>query len=107
MLDTSKTIDYIRNVEGPIHISFDVDALDPDLVDSTGTRVANGMEPEEVREIIKAALETNKLVSLDCVEFNLELGNPENSLLAVKRVFADDDISESESDPHNFANRQQ
>ena len=87
VLDVPNLIDYIRNLTGPCHISFDVDALDPALVDSTGTRVPDGLEPEEVREIIKTALDVNKLVSLDVVEFNKDLGDPDNSLLAVKRVF--------------------
>lgn len=87
VLDTTACVRYIKNLEGPIHISFDVDALDPELVDSTGTTVPNGMEADEVRAIITAALDKNKLVSLDVVEFNTELGNPDNSLLAIKRVF--------------------
>jgi len=97
VLDVPNLIDYIRKLTGPCHISFDVDALDPTLVDSTGTRVPNGLEPEEVREIIKTALDMNKLVSLDVVEFNVALGDPENSLLAVKRVFE----NERESDGEN------
>ena len=91
-------IDYIKELTGPIHISFDVDALDPELVDSTGTRVPEGLEPEEVREIIKTALEFDKLVSLDVVEFNKELGDPENSLMAVKRVFEPENYSDTDSD---------
>jgi len=87
VLDVPNVIDYIKKLDGPIHISFDVDALDPELVDSTGTRVPNGLEPEEVRAIIGTALDGDKLVSLDVVEFNKALGDPENSLLAVKRVF--------------------
>ena len=98
VLDVSSTIDYIKNLTGPIHISFDVDALDPELVDSTGTKVPDGLEPEEVREIIKTALDGDKLVSLDVVEFNKDLGCPDNSLMAVKRVFELDSISESDSD---------
>lgn len=95
VLDTTNVIQYINNLDGPIHISFDVDALDPELVDSTGTAVPNGMEPEEVRAIITAALNKNKLVSLDVVEFNTELGNPDNSLLAVKRVFDLEELAET------------
>ena len=75
-----------------------MDALDPNLVDSTGTKVPDGLEPEEVREIIKTTLEENKLVSLDVVEFNKDLGNPENSLLAVKRVFDTSEPSESDDE---------
>ena len=98
VLDVPNVIDFIRGLTGPIHISFDVDALDPELVDSTGTRVPDGLEPEEVREIIKTALDGNNLVSLDVVEFNKDLGDPENSLIAVKRVFENEGITESEEE---------
>ena len=83
VLDVPSVIKYIKSLNGPIHISFDVDALDPQLVDSTGTKVPDGLEPEDVQKIIASALEVDKLVSLDVVEFNKDLGNPENSLLAV------------------------
>merc|ERR1712051_160565 len=95
VLDVPSVIKYIKSLNGPIHISFDVDALDPQLVDSTGTKVPDGLEPEDVQKIIASALEADKLVSLDVVEFNKDLGNPENSLLAVKKVFETDQVSES------------
>lgn len=95
VLDVKSLIKYIKGLNGPIHISFDVDALDPQLVDSTGTKVPDGLEPEDVQRIISTALETDKLVSLDVVEFNKALGNPENSLLAVKKVFEAEEVSES------------
>lgn len=98
VLDVPNVIDFIKELSGPIHISFDVDALDPELVDSTGTKVPDGLEPEEVREIIKTALDCNNLVSLDVVEFNKDLGDPENSLIAVKRVFENENNSESEEE---------
>ena len=96
VLDVANTIEFIKKIDGHVHISSDVDALDPELVDSTGTKVPDGLEPEEVREIIKTALDVNKLVSLDVVEFNKDLGDPDNSLIAVKRVF--EQVSASESD---------
>ena len=40
-------------------------------------------------EIIGNALNEDKLVSLDVVEFNTALGNPEESLKHVKQVFED------------------
>lgn len=45
------------NKELPLHISFDVDALDPDFVSSTGTRVPEGLTPQEVRAIIGEGLQ--------------------------------------------------
>lgn len=87
VLGVADTIDHIRKCDGPVHISFDVDALDPSQVSSTGTRVPGGLYPDEVRDMIIAALDDNKLVSLDVVEFNTALGDPESSLESVKATF--------------------
>lgn len=86
-LSASDCVEFIKNLDRPIHISFDVDALDPTLVTSTGTRVPNGMFPQEVESIIEAALQLNKLVSLDIVEFNEKLGDPVESIKHVREVF--------------------
>ena len=72
----SQCVDFIRNLNRPIHISFDVDAMDPELISSTGTRVADGLMADEVEVIINEALDQNKLVSLDIVEFSVKLGDP-------------------------------
>lgn len=83
-----QAIQWIKdNKELPLHISFDVDALDPEYVSSTGTRVEDGLTPQEVRSIISEALEQDSLVSLDVVEFNPQLGNPVDSMKSVKEVF--------------------
>lgn len=78
-----------QNRNLPIHISFDVDALDPTYVSSTGTRVDNGLHPEEVREIIADSLHEDQLKSLDVVEFNQELGDPIKSAHHVRETFRD------------------
>ena len=70
----------MKSMEGPIHISFDVGALDPSYVSSTGTLVSKGLDPNEVGEIFDEALNLNKLVSCDVVEFNGDLGEQESSL---------------------------
>lgn len=54
-----------------IYVSFDVDSLDCDLVSmGTGTPVSKGFDPEEVKEIIKAVIDTNKLICLELCEVN-------------------------------------
>ena len=83
-------MDFIKNLDAPVHISFDVDSLDPELVYSTGTKVPNGLDVKDVKQIIGSALSTDKLVSLDVVEFNTALGNPEKSLQAIKEIFGDE-----------------
>ena len=90
VLDVQETVDFIKNLDAPIHISFDVDALDPELVCSTGTRVPNGLDTADVKAIIGTALMKDKLVSLDVVEFNTALGDPKKSLKAVKEIFGND-----------------
>ena len=98
VLDVQGTVDFIKNLDAPIHISFDVDALDPELVCSTGTKVPNGLDTADVKAIIGTALMTDKLVSLDVVEFNTALGNPQKSLKAVKEIFGNDPEGLSEED---------
>lgn len=98
VLDVQDTVDFIKNLDAPIHISFDVDALDPELVCSTGTKVPNGLDTADVKAIIGTALMTDKLVSLDVVEFNTALGNPQKSLKAVKEIFGNDPEGLSEED---------
>ena len=73
-----------------MHISFDVDAMDPSLIDSTGTPVEGGLFPDEVKDIIEAGLNSKNLVSLDVVEFNTELGDKEASFRNLKEVFVSD-----------------
>ncbi|TNY17624.1 hypothetical protein DMC30DRAFT_429508 [Rhodotorula diobovata] len=54
----------------PIHLSFDVDALDPTVAPSTGTAVRGGLTFREGHYICEALAETGRLVSLDIMEIN-------------------------------------
>ena len=49
----------------PIHLSFDVDALDPTVTPSTGTPVRGGLTFREGHYICEAVYETGLLVALD------------------------------------------
>ena len=42
----AKVIDFIKKTDAPFHISFDVSALDPEVLNSTGNWVDGGMETE-------------------------------------------------------------
>ncbi len=57
------------NIDG-VHLSFDIDALDKNLVPGTGTPVSNGFNIEEVTKIFKSLLSTNLITSMDFVELN-------------------------------------
>lgn len=55
-----------------VHISFDVDSLDPSIMPCTGTRAANGLFLNETISLIKEITKRNTLLSTDITEFNEE-----------------------------------
>lgn len=78
------SIDKINNFIGndPIHLSFDVDSLDPSILQCTGTKVDNGLYLEETLEIIKIINQKN-LVNTDIAELNLDVGDLDDKLNSI------------------------
>ncbi|CCU76003.1 hypothetical protein BGHDH14_bgh00158 [Blumeria hordei DH14] len=66
--------------ELPIHLSFDVDAIDPMWAPSTGTPVRGGLTLREADFIAECIHETGSLVAMDLVEINpkLDPGNEDS-----------------------------
>ncbi|KAI0728435.1 Ureohydrolase [Fomitopsis betulina] len=64
----------------PVHLSFDVDALDPSVAPSTGTPVRGGLTFREGHYICEAVNETGCLVALDIMEVNPSLGTGEEAV---------------------------
>ncbi|KAH7889532.1 Ureohydrolase [Phlebopus sp. FC_14] len=72
-------LDHVNpNRDSPIHLSFDVDALDPSVAPSTGTPVRGGLTFREGHYICEAIYETGLLVALDLMEVNPSLADPES-----------------------------
>ncbi|KAG7195412.1 Arginase, catabolizes arginine to ornithine and urea [Scheffersomyces spartinae] len=65
----------------PIHLSYDVDAIDPSFVPATGTRVQGGLTLREGLFIAEDVAATGLLSSVDIVETNPLLGEHENHVL--------------------------
>lgn len=64
-------LDHVNpNRDLPIHLSFDVDALDPSVAPSTGTPVRGGLSFREGHYICEAIAETGLLVAADIMEVN-------------------------------------
>jgi arginase len=57
-------------VPRPLHLTFDIDSIDPLYAPSTGTRVSGGLTYREAYFLCEAAAESNALVSMDLVEVN-------------------------------------
>ena len=62
--------------EKSLHVSFDIDALDPTLARSTGTPVAGGLTLREAAVLAETVVSTQTLRVLDIVEINPRLGTP-------------------------------
>ncbi|MEO8515768.1 MAG: arginase [Flavobacterium sp.] len=67
-----------------IYVSFDVDSMDPELTShGTGTPVANGLKPQEAKEILIALAQNPKTICIEVVEVNPCLDEKENTMAEV------------------------
>ena len=53
-----------------LHVSFDVDMLDPSIAPGTGTREPGGINYREAQLIMEMVADTGRMGSLDLVEVN-------------------------------------
>lgn len=58
--------------DSPIHISFDVDSIDPTYISSTGTKVNNGITVYKAKLLLQYLLAKN-VVGMDIVEMNMDI----------------------------------
>lgn len=64
--------EIIAGLPEKVHISFDIDGLDPKLCPGTGTPVAGGFETEQVMYLFKKLVASGKqLIGFDLVEIGL------------------------------------
>lgn len=63
-----------------IHLSFDIDSLDPLYVPGTGTPVEDGLSFSEGIEVIETIINTSLVRAIDFVEFNPTLDNNNRTL---------------------------
>lgn len=63
-----------------VHLSFDIDALDPSYVPGTGTPVKDGLAFSEGKIVIETILDTSLVKAIDFVEFNPALDKNSRTL---------------------------
>ena len=70
-----------------LHVSFDVDFLDPEIAPGVGTTVPGGMSYREAQLCMEMLADTGRIASLDIMELNpaLDVRN-KTALLAVDLV---------------------
>ena len=70
-----ETLEYLKDCDG-IHLSYDVDALSPELTPGTGTRVPGGVTREDGVKFLDALRKADVVTSLELVEVNPNLEDP-------------------------------
>ncbi len=65
----------------PLHLSYDIDAVDPDIAPATGTMVRGGFSLREAHYIAERLAETGMLGSMDIVEVNPMLTNADGATI--------------------------
>ena len=58
------------NGNRPLHLSLDIDAIDPVYAPGTGTLARGGLTYREIHYICEEMFESGRLVSMDLVELN-------------------------------------
>ena len=71
--------DYLGDFS-PIHISFDVDGVDPTVIPATGTAVAEGLSLVDTLELSKHIAKVPNVISMEIVEYNPQLAKSDTEL---------------------------
>jgi arginase len=80
--DFENSLNKIKTFVGdsPIHVSFDVDSVDPKYIPSTGTPVKNGIEMNKAITILDNLNNNNEIVNMDITELNMDLGKKRDGI---------------------------
>lgn len=70
-------LDEIKKLIGsaPLHVSFDIDSVDPELAPATGVLVSGGLNRQDLVKLAELIKNLKSLKSLDVAEINPSLGN--------------------------------
>ena len=64
-----RAVEHLSHLDR-VHLSFDLDVMDPDIAPGVGTPVRGGLTYREAHLLMELASETGKITSLDMVEVN-------------------------------------
>ncbi|KAM9837500.1 arginase-1 [Aulostomus maculatus] len=85
-----ETCDYLSDtVKKPIHLSYDIDAIDPSVTPATGTPVVGGLTYREGVYIAEHLCQTGLLSAVDLVEVNPLRGRTDEDVQSTARTAVD------------------
>jgi len=77
----------LLKLKGPIYITFDVDALDPSIMPSTGTPEPGGLNWNTALKILREVILNRNVVGFDIVELRPLKENGAPDFLAAKLLY--------------------
>ncbi len=85
----TKPYQYLNTIKefigsDPVHLSFDVDCMDPSIIPCTGTTFKEGLNLNI--KMILDNLSTDNIVNMDLTEINFDLGNEKEKKKTVTNV---------------------
>ena len=81
-------LNRVREANGRLHVSFDVDFLDPNIAPAVGTPVEGGATFDQAAEIMELVAASRLMTSLDIVELNPLLDASGQTTNAVGKLVA-------------------
>lgn len=72
-----QALEYLKS--RPLHLSYDIDSVDPVLAPATGTKVRGGLTYREAHFVAEFLAQSGNLASADIVEINPNLSNKEGA----------------------------
>jgi len=84
----SKVIDNLKNKVDHIHLSFDADAIDPEIAPGVGTPVNGGLSYRESHLLMEVIAESGCLSSMEIAEVNPILDNGNRTAELVSMMIA-------------------
>lgn len=84
----SQTLDPLLATAEGIHLSFDLDVLDPSIAPAVNTPEPGGITLLQAQEICTRVAEAGKLVTMDMVEHNPEMGHDDLMLPLMAEILS-------------------
>ncbi|MGH1358900.1 MAG: arginase [Burkholderiaceae bacterium] len=81
-------LDSVIAANGRLHLSFDIDCLDPSVAPGVGTAVENGISLAQAGAIMSLVRDCQRLSSVDIAELNPQLDTAGQSARAVVQLMA-------------------
>jgi arginase len=80
---------WLNQKSTPIHLSFDIDSVDPTIAPATGLRVAGGIDKTFTQNLIHQLAETKKVIAVDLVELNAFQSETKSEVQSTVDIFVD------------------